>query len=444
MSARLRDLIERRNRIVQQGRDILAAAEQDGGRLLTEEEQRNFDRSIEDQNKIRQQIENEERQARIEAELAGSRGDRADEGQGGDRRNGSTDEQRNAGGRRSIGTGRYAIVTEDLDDGEVRSLQRRSSDEYRNNFGAYIRSGERRALDASSTGGNGSYLVTPVQFAQALLQRLDDDVFIRALSTVTPVPNATSLGRVSLENDVADADWTPELKVGNEETSASFGTRELTPHPLAKHAKISNKLIRVASLDVVSLLLQRLAYKFALTEEKAFLTGDGVQKPLGIFTASNDGIPTGRDIATGNTQTAITFEGLISAKYGLKAGYLRNARWLFSRAAITQIAKIRDDSGATAGTGQFIWQPSQQLGQPDRIHGIPMLMSEYVPAVFTTGKYVGAIADFSFYHIADALDMQIQRLMELFAMTNQTGVICRKETDGMPILAEAFVRVKLG
>ena len=107
-------------------------------------------------------------------------------------------------------------------------------------------------------------------------------------------------------------------------------------------------------------------------------------------------------------------------------------------------AKIRDDSGATAGTGQFLWQPSQQLGEPDRIHGIPVLMSEYVPAVFTTGKYVGAIADFGFYHIADALDMQVQRLNELFALTNQTGMIMRKETDGMPVLAEAFSRVKLG
>ena len=67
-----------------------------------------------------------------------------------------------------------------------------------------------------------------------------------------------------------------------------------------------------------------------------------------------------------------------------------------------------------------------------------------MPSVFTTGKYVGAIADFGFYHIADALDMQVQRLNELFALTNQTGMIMRKETDGMPVLAEAFSRVKLG
>ena len=37
----------------------------------------------------------------------------------------------------------------------------------------------------------------------------------------------------------------------------------------------------------------------------------------------------------------------------------------------------------------------------------------------------------------------VQRLVELYAETNQTGFIGRVETDGMPVLAEAFARVKL-
>jgi hypothetical protein len=40
--------------------------------------------------------------------------------------------------------------------------------------------------------------------------------------------------------------------------------------------------------------------------------------------------------------------------------------------------------------------------------------------------------------------MQFQRLNELYAETNQTGIIGRKETDGQPVLSEAFARVKLG
>jgi hypothetical protein len=39
--------------------------------------------------------------------------------------------------------------------------------------------------------------------------------------------------------------------------------------------------------------------------------------------------------------------------------------------------------------------------------------------------------------------MEMQRLEELFAATNQVGLVGRMESDGMPVLSEAFVRVKL-
>ena len=45
--------------------------------------------------------------------------------------------------------------------------------------------------------------------------------------------------------------------------------------------------------------------------------------------------------------------------------------------------------------------------------------------------------------IADSLDVQVQRLSELYAASNQTGFIFRAETDGAPVLAEAFSRVTL-
>ncbi len=72
-----------------------------------------------------------------------------------------------------------------------------------------------------------------------------------------------------------------------------------------------------------------------------------------------------------------------------------------------------------------------------------MYESEYAPNTFTTGLYVGLLGDLSYYWIADALSMTVQRLEELYAATNQVGFIGRLETDGMPVLEEAFVRVKL-
>lgn len=184
-------------------------------------------------------------------------------------------------------------------------------------------------------------------------------------------------------------------------------------------------------------MLRRLAYKLSVVMENAFLNGTGVNQPLGVFTASAQGISTGRDVSTGNTATEMRFDGLIEAKYTLKAQYWPMARWIFHRSGIKQIAKLKD------GEGQYLWQPTTQQGQPDRILGLPVWASEYAPSTFTASQYVGILGDFSNYWIADALNMDMQRLDELYAATGQVGFISRVEADGMPVLEEAFVRVKL-
>lgn len=217
----------------------------------------------------------------------------------------------------------------------------------------------------------------------------------------------------------------------------AFGKRNLEPHPLAKRILISNKLLRASAIQPESLVRSRLAYKFGITEEKAFLTGSGAQQPLGVFTASGDGISTSRDVSTGNSTTAFTFDGLKEAKYSLKGNYWPRARWIFHRDSVKMAAKLKD------GEGRYIWEDSVRTGEPDRLLGFPVSMSEYAPNTFTTGLYVGIVGDFSQYWIADALMMAVQRLIELYAATNQVGFIGRLETDGMPVLEEAFARVTL-
>jgi HK97 family phage major capsid protein len=278
--------------------------------------------------------------------------------------------------------------------------------------------------------------MAPIQMVDRIIQAVDDAVYIRRLATVVAVPNADSLGVPSLDADPADADWTSELATGSEDTTMAFGRRELHPHPLAKRLKISRKLLmKVPSAE--TLAIQRLGYKFGITEGKAYMTGSGAGQPLGVFTVSSNGISTSRDISSGNTTTSIQFDGLISAKYGLKAQYWPRAQWIFHRDAMAQIAKLKDSQG------QYLWRESVRVGEPDRVLGLPANMSEYAPNTFTTGLYVGILGDFSNYWIADSMAMEFQRLQELYAETNQIGLIGRLDSDGMPVLEEAFVRVKL-
>lgn len=282
----------------------------------------------------------------------------------------------------------------------------------------------------------GGYIVVPQLFVEQLIKFVDDAVVMRQFATKFPVASAESLGVPSLDTDLNDADWTVELATGSEDTALAFGKRELRPHPVAKLVKISNKLMRASVIDPEALVRDRLAYKFAVTEEKAFLTGSGANQPLGIFTASSLGISTTRD-TTGASSTNVTADDFLDTAGSLKGQYLANSRWILHRNTVTRVRKLKD------GNGNYLWQAGLAGGTPNTICDRPYIQSEHAPNTYTTGQYVAILGDLRFYWIADALNMTVQRVVELYAATNTTGFFGRAEVDGMPVLEEAFARLKL-
>lgn len=424
----LRELLDKRAGLLSQARALVDAAEA-AKRGLSAEETTQYEALMTDVTRMTGEIQREEALIAEEQRFAGGDVHRPDP-------------QGETGALPQFKSRGLRDGAELRDNPAWQPLLQRSTPAAERRFRSWLRGGqvslrqeEARALQADLD-ASGGYLVLPMQFADRLIQAVDDAVFIRQWATVYSVPNAESLGAPSLDTDPADPTWVSELSIGSEDSSMAFGRRELKPHPLAQFIKVSRKLLRQAP-DVEALVLRRLAYKLSVVMENAFLNGTGVNQPLGVFTASAQGISTGRDVSTGNTATEMRFDGLIEAKYTLKAQYWPMARWIFHRSGIKQIAKLKD------GEGQYLWQPTTQQGQPDRILGLPVWASEYAPSTFTASQYVGILGDFSNYWIADALNMDMQRLDELYAATGQVGFISRVEADGMPVLEEAFVRVKL-
>ena len=296
---------------------------------------------------------------------------------------------------------------------------------------------EYRAL-ANDSDASGGFLHAAEQFVARLIKGLDNRVFVRQYATILPVTGSDTLGVPTLTADPADPTWTTEIASPSEDSTMAFGRRSLQPEQLSKLIKISMKLLRTSALPIENLVADRLAYKFAVAQENAFLNGDGDGEPLGIFTASADGINTDRDVSTGNSDTAVTADGLTEAKYALKAQYRGSARWIFHRDGVKKISKLKD------GEGQYLWRPGITVGEPDILMGLPVDESEYVPTTWTTGLYVGALCNWSNYWIAELQGVELQRLVELYAGTSQIGFIGRMYADGAPVLAESFVRVKLG
>ncbi|MFH0914825.1 MAG: phage major capsid protein [bacterium] len=418
MNVKEREERQRYKALVDEQRVLLDKADEEG-RGLTPEEKAEFDKRQVDRDELRAKIDAyDERDTLKAANTADTL--RLLEGQG--RQVGG---QEAPEGQPEIRAGKYASA-------EYRAAFKRFL------VGGYqsLRPEEARALQADSD-VLGGYLVAPQELVRSLLKAADDQVIIRQLATVIPVENAASLGVPTLETDIADADWTSEIATGSEDSSLGFGARELHPHPLAKRIKVSNKLLRQAFIDPEALVRDRMAYKFGVAMENGYMTGSGAGQPLGVFTASASGISTGRDVSTDNTTTEIRTDNLKRVKWTLKSQYHTGARWIFYRTVYGQVDRLKD------GDGQYIVQPNMQSGAAERLLGFPVQLSEFAPSTMTTGLYVGILGDFKFYWIADALDMQIQRLVELYAETNQTGYIARLETDGQPVQEEAFVRVKL-
>lgn len=438
-----RDLRQKRAVAINAARAILEAAD---SRELTQEEQNSWDAHMAEADKLYSRIERLERQAQADGEIsapAGS-GSRHQVSSVEDVRNltpdalrAMSDEQRS---QVLVPTDLHTAFGIASPEEEIRKM--RQYEVFCRYLPMWITGDHRKLGDKElralqqDLDVSGGYLVPPEQFMNELIKNIDDVTYIRQYATTFTVTNADGMGVPTLEADPADADWTTELATGSEDSTMSFGKRELRPHPLAKRIKVSKKLMRsVPSAE--GFVRSRLAYKFGITHEKAAMTGTGAGQMLGLFTASNDGIPTSRDFSTGNTTTSITFDGLYEAKYGLKMQYWPRARWMFHRDGVKQIAKLKD------GEGQYLWQESTRVGEPDRIAGLPVAMSEYAPNTFTASQYVGIVGDFSNYWIVDALTLEFQLLMELYAETNQVGMIGRMESDGQPVLAEAFSRVKL-
>lgn len=396
---KVNELRNKRATLITEARAMLDAAESEKRELSGEEKQK-WETIHDDARKLKEQAEREERQILLDSEM------REFSGKPGADNPAETPEERTRKAFRS-----YLVSGID---GEYRDL-------------------------VNDTGDKGGFLHAPEQYVAELLKGLDDQVFIRQYATTHRLVQNDTLGVPILTDDPSDPEWTAEVAPIGKDTQMGVGKREMKPQQLSKRILVSKKLLRTSAIPVENLVRDRLSYRFAVTLENNFLNGSGVDQPLGVFKASTNGIPTSRDISKGNTATAVTGDGLIAAKYAVKQQYRnRNSlRWLFHRSVVEEIAKLKD------ADGQYLWRPSLAANEPDRLLNIPVDESEYAPSTMTAGMYAGILADWSFYWICELMDLEIQRLNELYAETSQVGFIGQGYWDGAPVMPEAFARVTL-
>lgn len=283
----------------------------------------------------------------------------------------------------------------------------------------------------------GAAALAPEEFLHEILKEVEKEAILYSRVRKLPVSGAGSLGVPYEKTDATAAEWTNEIpatEIGYDK-AWEFGKRSLSPNDLVKQILITKKILAASAFPIDTLAKDKIVEKLTSAFENGIINGSGTNQPLGVFTASADGIPASRDVETG--ASAISADDLINMKMSLRPEYRSKAVWVMSTEVLKDVMKLK------ATDGRYLWQPSITLGEPATILGLPVIESEYAPTAKIAGSYVAVLGDFSHYWFAYWEGLDVTVLNEKYAGTNQIGFLGHTLADGQPTLPAAFARLKI-
>lgn len=309
-------------------------------------------------------------------------------------------------------------------DGDKAAKTGRASDEYKKALLQAMRTNFRQISNVLQEGidPQGGYLV-PDEYDKRLIDILTVENVMRTLGT-----NITTSGehKINIAATKPAAAWIEEggtLTFGD----ATFDQIILDAHKLHVAIKVTEELLYDNAFNLENYILTQFGKALSNAEEDAFINGTGIGQPLGIL-AETGGAQVG---VTSASSTKVTADEIINLVYSLKRPYRKNAVFLANDVCVAELRKLKDNNG------QYLWQPSLQAGEPDRVLGYKVYTSPYFP-VPTAGGTAVAFGDFSYYNIGDRGTRSFAELKELFAGNGMIGFVAKERVDGKLVLPEAI------
>lgn len=303
----------------------------------------------------------------------------------------------------------------------------RASNAYKEDFALHLR-GKALLHNVLSTTPDvdGGFLV-PEEFEHQIVTALEEENVVRKLAKVITTHNDR---KIPVATGHSVAQWTAE-NAAYTESNPTFGQKQIDSFKLTDLVRVSTELLQDSAFDLEDYIAKEFARAFGIAEEQAFCVGTGANQPTGIFTANGGTVG-----VTAASATTITVDEIIGLVYALKSPYRRNAKFLMNDATVSILRKLKDSNGA------YLWQPSVQAGQPDRLLGYEIYTSPYVPTA-AAGAFAIAFGDFDNYWIGDRAGRTVQRLNELYATNGQIGYVATERVDGKVILPEGIQLLKM-
>lgn len=299
----------------------------------------------------------------------------------------------------------------------------RASDEYRKAMLDAFRSNFRRVSNVLQEGvdADGGYLV-PEEYDRRLMDTLSEENIMRSLSTTI---TTSGQHKINIAGTKPAAAWIEEggaLSFGD----ATFSQTLLDAHKLHVAIKVTEELLYDNAFNLEGYIIDQFGKALANSEEDAFLNGDGVGKPLGLFAE------TGGGTVAATLSAALKSDDILNLVYALKRPYRKTASFILNDQTLAALRKLKDNNGA------YIWQPSYQTSEPDRLLGYAVHTSAYAPTNAI------AFGDYKYYNIGDRGTRSFAELRELFAGNGMVAYLAKERVDGKLIMPEAVQILKLG
>ena len=189
---------------------------------------------------------------------------------------------------------------------------------------------------------------------------------------------------------------------------------------------VSRSLINNSQFDIVSFVVDVMAYDISRFIEDVLLNGKGSVTGLSDLT----------NVKTTASATAITADELILAQGKVKDVYQNNAIWIMSPATRDAIRSLID------GMGRYLLQDDISLPFGKSLLGKPIYVSDNMPEM-TAGKNAIYYGDMSGLATKFAEELSIQVLREKYATMHAVGVVGWIEFDSKVENAQKIVAVKM-
>ncbi|MDN7419527.1 phage major capsid protein [Burkholderia dolosa] len=278
--------------------------------------------------------------------------------------------------------------------------------EYTEAFKAHVKRGDIQAALNKGADEQGGY-VTPIEWDRTITDKL---VLISPMRQLCRVQTVSKAGFSKLFNMggtasgwVGETDPRPQTGTGTFKP-LTFASGEIYANPAA-----TQQILDDAEIDLESWLATEVQTEFARQEGKAFLAGDGTNKPNGLLTYIAGGAnaavhPFGAiEVVNSGAAADITADGIIDLIYDLPSAFTGNARFTMNRNTQRQVRKLKD------GQGNYLWQPSFVAGQPATLAGYPVTEVPDMPDVAANSTPI-LFGDFQqTYLIIDRIGVRVLR-----------------------------------